>query len=172
MKKAKSHMISRPSDERDDVSETEIATRVTRYTGFENVKHNERGLDIRDRMGRNKKYYQIIARWCKHDVVILHTKTDGGTVVPYTYNDLGERTIHHMEECGWIGNTQRGQKCICLIYDGIHYNALKLNDEQVQPENDTFDMRSDKKRKRKRKCNTSVAANTTHRNYASQCHRR
>ena len=50
-------------------------------------------------------------------------------MVPYTYNDIGERTIHHMEECGWIGDTQRGQNCIYLIYDGIHYNALKLNKE-------------------------------------------
>ena len=66
------------------------------------------------------------------------------------------------EECGWIGNTQRGQNCIYLIFDGIHYNALKLNGEQIQPENDTLNVRSDTKEKRKRKCSTPEAANTTH----------
>jgi hypothetical protein len=48
MKEAKAHMISRPSDEGYYVSETEIATRVTRYIEFENVKHNERGPDIHE----------------------------------------------------------------------------------------------------------------------------
>ena len=38
-------MISRPSDEGYYVSKTEIATRVMRYTEFENVKHSERGPD-------------------------------------------------------------------------------------------------------------------------------
>ena len=81
-------------------------------------------------------------------MVILHTKTDRGTVVPYTYNKIGEKTIHHIEECGWIGDTKRGKNCIYLIYDGIHYNALKLNKEnmndnnlinieETQPTNDT-----------------------------------
>ena len=46
MKEAKAHMISRPSDEGYYVSKTEIATRVMRYTEFENVKHSERGPDI------------------------------------------------------------------------------------------------------------------------------
>ena len=49
MKEAKTHMISRPPDEKYYVSETEIATRVTRHTEFENVKHT------RDRMGRNRR---------------------------------------------------------------------------------------------------------------------
>ena len=48
MKEAKAHMISRPSDEGYYVSETEIATRVTRYTEFENTKHNKRGPDIHE----------------------------------------------------------------------------------------------------------------------------
>ena len=80
--------------------------------------------------GKERKTSQIIARWCKRDVVILHTKTDRGTLVPYTYNEIGERTIHHMDECGWM-DTQRGKNCIYLIYDGIHYNALKLNKEHM-----------------------------------------
>ena len=37
MKEAKAHMISRPSDEEYYFSETEIATRATKYTEFENV---------------------------------------------------------------------------------------------------------------------------------------
>jgi hypothetical protein len=122
MKETKMHMISRPSDEKYYVSETEISTRVTRYTEFENVKHNERGPDIHESEWGGTEDCQIIARgWCKRDVVILHTKTDRGTVVPYTYNEIGERTKHHMKECGGIGDTQRGQNCIYLIYDGIHY---------------------------------------------------
>jgi hypothetical protein len=48
MKEAKAQMISRPSDEGYYVSETEIATRVTRCTEFENVKHNKRGPDIHE----------------------------------------------------------------------------------------------------------------------------
>jgi hypothetical protein len=102
MKEAKAHMISRPSDERYYVSETEIATRVMRYIGFENVKHNERGPGIHETEWGGTEDCQIIARWCKRDVAILHTKTDRGTVVPYTYNEKRKRTIHHMEECGWI----------------------------------------------------------------------
>ena len=82
-------------------------------------------------------------------------------MVPCTHNEIGERTIHHMEECGWIGNTQRGQNCICLIYDGIHYNALKLNDEQIQPKNDTFNVRSDKKEKREKNV-THLRQSTQH----------
>ena len=82
MKEAKEHMISRPSDEGYYVSETEIATRVTRYTEFENVRHNERGPDIHETERGGTEDCQIIARWCKHDVAILHTKTDRGTVVP------------------------------------------------------------------------------------------
>jgi hypothetical protein len=35
MEEAKAHIISRPSDEGYYVSETEISTRVTRYTEFE-----------------------------------------------------------------------------------------------------------------------------------------
>ena len=73
-------MISRPSDEGNYVSETEIATRVTRYTEFENVKHNERGPAIHETEWGGTKYCQIIARWRKPGVVILHTKTDRGTV--------------------------------------------------------------------------------------------
>ena len=133
------------------VSETEIATRVTRYTEFENVKHNERGPDIHESEWGGTEDCQIIARWCKTDAVILHTKTDRGTVVPYTYNEIGERTIHHMEECGWIGDTQRGQNCIYLIYDGIHYNALKLNKEnniaESKPSIDTVNTGSENKDK-------------------------
>ena len=51
-----------------------------------------------------------------------------------------------------------------MLYDGIptHYNALKVDDEQIKPENDTLNVRSDKKEKRKRKCITPEAANTTH----------
>jgi hypothetical protein len=143
MKAAKAHMISRLSNEENYASETEIATRVTRYTEFENVKHNERGPDIHETEWGGTEDCQIIARWCKRDAAILHNKTDRGTVVPYTYNEIGERNIHHTEECGWIGDTQRGQNCIYLIYNGIHYNALKLNAEQVQPENDTSNVRSD-----------------------------
>ena len=56
-------------------------------------------------------------------MAILHTKTDRGTVIPYTYNEIGERTIQHMDACGWM-STQRGQNCI--------YNALILNKEQKQ----------------------------------------
>ena len=63
-------------------------------------------------------------------MVILHTKADRGTVIPYTYNEIGERTIHHMDECGWM-DTQRGKNCIYQIYDGIHHNALKLNKEHM-----------------------------------------
>ena len=150
MKATKMHMISRPSNEKYYVyvSETEIATRVTRYTEFENVKHNERGPDIHESEWGGTEDCQIIARWCERDVVILHTKTDRGTVVPYTYNDIGEKTIHHMETCGWIGDTQRGQNCIYLIYDGIHYNALKLNKEnsiaEPKPSNDTASADSNK----------------------------
>ena len=99
MKETKTHMISRPSDEKYYVSKTEINTRITRYTEFENVKHNERGPEIHESEWGGTEDCQIIARWCERDVVILHTKTDRGTVVPYTYNDIGERTIHHMEKC-------------------------------------------------------------------------
>ena len=67
-----------------------------------------------------------------------------------------------MEEFGWIGNTQRGQNCIYLIFDGIHYNALKVNKEQKQTENVILNVRSEKEEKRKRKCNPPEAANTTH----------
>jgi len=148
MKATKMHMVSRPSNEKYYVSETEIATRVTRYNEFENVKHNERGPDIHESEWGGTEDCQIIARWCERDVVILHTKTDRGTVVPYTYNDIGEKTIHHMETCGWIGDTQRGQNCIYLIYDGIHYNALKLNKEnsiaEPKPSNDTASADSNK----------------------------
>ena len=85
MKEAKAHMISRPSDEEYYVTETEIATtRVTRYTEFGNVKQNERGPDIHETECGGTKDCQIIARWCKRDVTILHTKTDRGIVVPYT----------------------------------------------------------------------------------------
>ena len=161
MKGAKMHMISRPSDEEYYVSETEIATRVTRYNEFENVKHNERGPDIHESEWGGTEDCQIIARWCKQDVAILHTKTGRGTVVPYTYNEIGERTIHHMEECGWIGDTQRRQNCIFLMYAGIHYNALKLNKENMsdnslasiaesQPTNDTANTSSENNDKRKK----------------------
>jgi hypothetical protein len=75
-------------------------------------------------------------------------------VVPYTYNEIGERTIQHMEECGWIGDIQRGQNCINLIYDGIHYNALKLNKEnniaEPKPSNDTANTDSENKDKQTR----------------------
>jgi hypothetical protein len=67
-----------------------------------------------------------------------------------------------MEKCGRIGDTQQGQNYIYLIYDGIHYNALKLNDEQVLPGNDTTNVKSGKKEKQKRKCDPPKAANTTH----------
>jgi hypothetical protein len=62
MKEAKSHMISRPSDEGHYVSETEIATRGTRYTEFENVKHNERGPGIHETEWGGTEDCQIIAR--------------------------------------------------------------------------------------------------------------
>jgi hypothetical protein len=107
-------------------------------------------------------------------VAILHTKTDRWTVVPYTYNEIGERTIHHMEECGWIGDTQRGQNCIYIIYDDIHCNALRLNKENVsvrgstnagkpQPTNDTVNTGLENKDQRKREGdqpNTSTAQET------------
>ena len=99
MKEAKAHMISRPSDEGYYVSETEIATRVTRYTEFENVKQNERGPDIHETEWGGTEDCQITPRWCKRDVIILHTKKDRGTVVPYTHNEIGERTIQHMDSC-------------------------------------------------------------------------
>ena len=94
-------------------------------------------------------------------MAILHTKTGRGTVVPYTYNETGERTIQHMEACGWI-NAQRGQNCIHLTYDGIHYNALILNKEHTQTENVTLNVGVDLKEKSKRKYNPPEAANTTH----------
>jgi hypothetical protein len=133
VKEAKARTICRPSDEEYCISETEIATRVTRYTEFENVKHNKRGPDLHETEWGGTEDCQIIARWCKRDVAILHTKTDRCTVVQ-----------RNREECGWIGNTQRGQNCIYLIFDGIHHNALKLNGEQTQPENNTMNVRSDK----------------------------
>ena len=69
-----------------------------------------------------------------------------------------------MEECGWIGNTQRGQNCIYLIlYDDMHYNALKLlNKKQKQTENATLNVRLDTKENRKRKGDPTEATNTTH----------
>ena len=85
----------------------------------------------------------------KRDVAILHTKTDRGIVVPYTYNEIGERTIQHMETYGWM-NTQRGQNCIYLIHDGIHYNALVLNKEQKQTGEVTPNMGTDLKTKSKK----------------------
>ena len=65
-----------------------------------------------------------------------------------------------MDECGWM-DTQRGKNCIYLIYDGIHYNALKLNKEHMsdngltqieatQTTNDTANTSSENKDKRKR----------------------
>ena len=79
MKEAKAHMISRPSDKRFYASETEIATRVTRYTEFEIVKHNGRGPDsIHAAAWGGTEDCQIIASWYKRDVAILHTKQIGG----------------------------------------------------------------------------------------------
>ena len=67
-----------------------------------------------------------------------------------------------MDECGWM-DTQRGKNCIYLIYDGIHYNALKLNKEnmsdnslsltnieETQPTNDIANTSLENKDKRKR----------------------
>jgi hypothetical protein len=96
MKEAKMHMISRPSDEEYYVSETEIATRVTRYTEFENVKHNERGPDIHESEWGGTEDCRIIARWCKRDVAILHTKIrsrNGGTI--HIQRDRGENHTPH-----------------------------------------------------------------------------
>ena len=85
-------------------------------------------------------------------------------MVPYTYNEVGERTIHHMEECGWIGDTQRGQNCIYLIYDGIHFNALKLNKEnniaEPKQSSDTIITSPDQQDKRTRE-NVQPNANQT-----------
>ena len=103
-------MISRPSDEKYYVTKTEMNTRIIRYTEFENVKHNERGPDIHETEWGGTEDCQIIARWCKRDEAILHTQTNIGTVAPYTCNEIGERTIQHMEECGWM-NAQRGKNC-------------------------------------------------------------
>ena len=90
---------------------TEIVTRVTRYTEFEGVKH-ERDPDTHEIEWGGTADCQITARWCKRDVAILYTNTDRDTIIPYTYNKIGERTIHHKEECGWIGDTQQGQNYI------------------------------------------------------------
>jgi hypothetical protein len=77
VKEAKSHMISRPSNEKYYVSETETTTRATRCTEFEGVKHNE-GLDIHMPEWGVTEDCQIIASWCKRDATILNTKTDRG----------------------------------------------------------------------------------------------
>ena len=77
-----------------------------------------------------------------------------------------------MEECGWIGDTQRGQNCIYLRYDGIHYNALKLNKDvsihgmtnagKTQPTREIVKAGLENKDKRKRgdQLNTSTAQET------------
>jgi hypothetical protein len=95
MKEAKMHMISRPSDEKYYVSKTEIATRVTRYTEFENIKHNERGPDIHESEWGGTEDCQIISTWCKRDVAILHTKTNRGTVAIHIQRDRGENHTPH-----------------------------------------------------------------------------
>ena len=76
MKETKIQMISRPTDEKYYVPKIEIATRATRYNEFENVKHNENSPDIHESEWGGTEDCQIIVRWCKRDVVILHTKTD------------------------------------------------------------------------------------------------
>ena len=91
--RSKEHMLSRPSDEGCYVSETEIATRVTRHTDFESIKHHERDPGIQETERGGTEDCPIIAGWWKSKVALLHTKTDRGTVVPYTYNEIGERTI-------------------------------------------------------------------------------
>ena len=66
-----------------------------------------------------------------------------------------------MEECGWIGDTHRGENCIYLVYDGILYSSLRLNDNQALLDNDTANKRSGNKEKRKRESDPNEAANTT-----------
>jgi hypothetical protein len=61
------------------------------------------------------------------------------TIIPYKYNTIGKRCIQHMEECGWIGDTDRRKHCIYLIYDGIHYNTPRMNGELTQSTTNAID---------------------------------
>ena len=155
-------MTSTPQDGMFYVSDAELNSRVTRYTEFVGVKHNIRVPDLHVMEWSGTKDCQIIARWIKRDAVVLNTITDRRTITPYTHNEIGGRSIQHMEECGGIEDTHRGGNYIYLTYDGIHYNALRLNDNQTLLDNDTAKMRSGNKEKRKREGDPPEAANTAH----------
>jgi hypothetical protein len=83
---------------------------VMKEAKFENVKHNENGPDIHESEWGGTEDCQIIARWCKRDVVILHTKTDRGTVVPYTYNEIGARANHTPHGRMWMDGHSTREK--------------------------------------------------------------
>ena len=64
----------------------------------------------------------------------MHTKTDRCTIILYTANAIETKTAAKLLALDWTREPSRGKHGIYLIHDGIHYNAIRLRDNQEEDE--------------------------------------
>ena len=53
-------------------------------------------------------------------------------MIPYTPNTIETQTVAIVMALNWTREPSRRNHGICLIHDGIHYNALRLRDNQEE----------------------------------------
>ena len=99
-----------------------------------NVRHNKRGVKIHETEWGEPQDCVAIAKWSERDVIILHTETDRCTIIPYTANEIETKSVAKLLALDWAREPSRGKHGIYLIHDGIHYNAIRLRDDQEEDE--------------------------------------
>ena len=134
MQEVRAHMLSMSSCTEYYLVDREVTKRESRYTAMMNVRHNKRGVKIHETEWGEPQDCVVIAKWSGRDVIILHTETDRCTIIPYTANAIETKSVAKLLALDWAREPSRGKHGIYLIHDGIHYNAIRLRDNQEEDE--------------------------------------
>jgi hypothetical protein len=132
MQEVRAHMLSMNSCNEFYLVDREVTKRESRYTAMMNSRHNKRGLKIHETEWGEPEDCVAIAKWSRRDVIILHTVTDRCTIIPYMPNAIETKTVAKLLALDWTREPSRGKHGIYLIHDGIHYNAIRLRNNEEE----------------------------------------
>jgi hypothetical protein len=137
MQEVRTHMLSMNPCTEYYLVEREVTKRESRYTAMMNVRHNnKRGVRIHETEWGETEGCVAISKWSGGNVIIFHTggETDRCTIIPYAPNAIETKTVAKLMVWKWTREPSRGNHGIYLIHDGIHYNALRLRNNQEDGE--------------------------------------
>jgi hypothetical protein len=144
MQDVRAHMLSINSCTEYYLVDREVTKRESRYTAMMNVRHNKRGVKIHETEWGEPEDCVAIVKWSGRAVIILHTETDRCPIIPYTPNAIETKIVDKLMTLNWTREPSRAKHGIYLIHDGIHYNALRLRENQEDSEQtEESDIRKD-----------------------------